>query len=270
MAMPRSRTAAARNARASRSDSDGYGPRQLRPVPSLAGALAAQLTGEIQAGRLQAGDRLPTEHQMKDAFGVSRTVVREAIAALKADGLVTSRQGSGVFVAQDARHRTFRINPDRLTTNADLVQVMELRLCIELEAAALAARNAGKTALQELRRCLKRIADEIARGQPAVEEDFDFHCCIADATGNPLISRFLRFLGPFIIPRPLLRMRPQRQTQAYLAEVQAEHEAIYKAIVEGNPTAARRAMRHHLERGLALNRNAPQDAPLAERPPWPA
>ena len=99
----------------------------------------AQLTHDILSGRLKAGERLPTEQRMMAAFGVSRTVVREAAAALKSEGLVVSRRGSGAFVAEDASRRPFRIDPDALGTNGAIVHVMELRLCVEIEAAALAA-----------------------------------------------------------------------------------------------------------------------------------
>jgi DNA-binding FadR family transcriptional regulator len=228
--------------------------------PGLGRGLVTQLTRQIVDGQLSAGQRLPTEQRLMASFGVSRTVVREAVAALKSEGLVVSRQGSGAFVAADARRRPFRIDPDTLGTNDAIVHVMELRLGVEIEAAALAASTAGAAELAQVAQAHRAMALEVEAGRPALDEDFSFHCAVADATGNPLIARFLRFLGPFIIPRPLIRFRPHAPAprRAYLLGLLAEHARILSALEAGDPAAARGAMREHLERGLALNRVAPQ------------
>lgn len=246
--------------RRARSSEAAGGPRPVTSTPSRARPLVAQLTHDILSGRLKAGERLPTEQRMMATFGVSRTVVREAAAALKSEGLVVSRRGSGAFVAEDASRRPFRIDPDALGTNGAIVHVMELRLCVEIEAAALAAAAADRTALERVAEAHRAMGREVEAGRPGLAEDFGFHCAVADATGNPLIARFLRFLGPFIIPRPLIRVRPREpeERQAYLQALLAEHGRILEAVSSGDPLAARTAMRDHLERGIALNRDAPQ------------
>ena len=86
-----------------------------------------QIAQEIRSGRLPPGAKLPTEHELMEALGVSRTVVREAVAALRAEGLVVSRQGAGVFVADESR-AAFRISADGLSSIEEVLQVMELRL----------------------------------------------------------------------------------------------------------------------------------------------
>ena len=86
----------------------------LRPALNRAQALTQRLAAEILSGRLQPGARLPTEQELSLATGVSRTVVREAVAALRADGLVITRQGLGAFVPADVQRRPFRINPDEV------------------------------------------------------------------------------------------------------------------------------------------------------------
>ena len=236
---------------------------QAQTTPSRASGLALQLSEAIYSGALKVGERIPTEHQLKQAYGVSRTVIREAIAALRSEGLIVTRQGSGAFVARDRRRRPFRIDPDTFDNNDSIVQVMELRLCIEVEAAALAAINASGDSLKTIQECQHKLAREASEARPAIDEDFALHCAIADATGNPLISRFLRFLGPFIIPRPLVRMRPQdpEERRRYMRQMDAEHDLIVAAITAHNPAQARQFMRQHLQRGLELNRNAPQDRP---------
>src|ERR1044071_796069 len=115
--------------------------RPLPPPRSLAHELIARLTADITSGRLAPGARLPTEQEMIAATGVSRTVVREAVAALRAEGLVITRQGVRAFVA-DSPRRPFRIEADELGTLREVLQVMELRTGIEIEAAGLAAERA--------------------------------------------------------------------------------------------------------------------------------
>src|SRR5512145_1886786 len=118
-------------------------PRQdmrIRPVAAerkLSRRLFEQLAEEIKSGRLAPGARLPTEHALTRAARVSRTVVREAVAALRAEGLVVTRQGVGAFVAEAAR-RPFRIEADEVRSVREVLDVMELRTGIEVEAAGLA------------------------------------------------------------------------------------------------------------------------------------
>src|SRR5512145_901497 len=120
---------------------------RIRPLAAerkLSRRLFEQLAGEIRSGRLAPGARLPTEQQLTRAARVSRTVVREAVAALRAEGLVVTRQGVGEFVAADAQHAPFRIEPERMQTLADILNVMELRLGVEIESAGLAAERASR------------------------------------------------------------------------------------------------------------------------------
>src|ERR1700720_3312974 len=117
----------------------------FRPLPaqrSLSHALIERLTSDITAGKLAPGSRLPTEQEMIAATGVSRTVVREAVAALRAEGLLITRQGAGAFVAEGGR-RPFRINAGELRSLREVIEVMELRTGIEIESAGLAAERAA-------------------------------------------------------------------------------------------------------------------------------
>ncbi len=222
----------------------------LHPARNLTGEVVLRLQAEIASGRLAPGARLPTEHDMMMAMGVSRTVVREAVAALKAEGLVITRQGSGAFVAADMGRRGFRIDPDGLGSLDRVLEVLELRLAIEVEAAAIASRRAPAKAIRAIHNCLKAFEAAIARNENAVPEDFAFHRAIADATTNSLYSRLLAFLGLFIIPRQSIRAEGMSGTAnvAYLQQIFGEHEVIYAAIASHDADAAREAMRSHLTR----------------------
>jgi DNA-binding FadR family transcriptional regulator len=220
----------------------------LQPSRSLTEDLVRRLTDEIVGGRLQPGARLPTEQQLVEALGVSRTVVREAVAALRADGLVVTRQGVGAFVATHWQRRPFRIDPDELQSLDKLLNVMELRTGVEVEAAGLAAVRRTAAHLRRLAWALDAIDDALAHGDAAVRADFEFHCAIADATRNALFRDFLQYLGEFIIPRQSVRAMAasQQEQAAYLRRVQTEHRVIYDAIRHRDENAARDAVRAHL------------------------
>jgi DNA-binding FadR family transcriptional regulator len=186
------------------------------------------------------------------ALGVSRTVVREAVAALRADGLITTRQGSGAYVAADVSRVPFRIDPEGLSSIEDVLEVMELRLAIEVEAAALAAQRIGPQRLAAIERVLAAIEAAMARGEAAINEDFAFHLAVAEASGNPRFAELLEFLGRHVIPRQSIRVAvsPPDEQRRYLARIQNEHRRIHDALRNGDPAEARRAMREHLTRSL--------------------
>lgn len=215
---------------------------------NLTEELAARLAEDVLSGRLEPGARLPTEQEMMAAYGVSRTVVREAVSALRTEGLVITRQGLGAFVAPDVRMRPFRIDLERLRSIPEVVALMELRMGVEIEAAGFAAERRGANDLKVVGRALEAIDQALARDESAVDADFAFHCAIARAAHNEHFPRFLEYLGRFIIPRQSIRAGqggPAEQA-AYLRRVQAEHRQIFDAIAKGVPDAARQAMRAHL------------------------
>jgi GntR family transcriptional repressor for pyruvate dehydrogenase complex len=212
---------------------------------SLASELVARLTDDITSGKIPPGSRLPTEQALIAATGVSRTVVREAVAALRADGLVITRQGVGAFVPENAR-RPLRIEVDPLSPLRAVLDVMELRTGIEIEAAGLAAERASAAQIRKIVECLEAVDAALKRGADAVTQDFALHCSIADATGNPQFRRFLEHLGRFIIPRQTIRGGPGMPKRAYIETFQREHREIVQAIRGGGVLQARAAMRRHL------------------------
>jgi GntR family transcriptional repressor for pyruvate dehydrogenase complex len=221
--------------------------RPLEPTRGLPGELVARLTADIVSGKLLPGSQLPTEQEMIAATGVSRTVVREAVACLRSDGLVTVRQGVGAFVAHHAR-RPFRIEVDDLHSLHEALQIMELRTGVEIESAGLAAERGETAAFAKIAEAYDMIEGAIERGETAVDEDFAFHCSIADATGNSQFRRFLEYLGRFIIPRQSIRTSlPRMEDQrSYLMRIQREHLEILDCIRKQAPASARAAMRRHL------------------------
>src|SRR5262245_62642074 len=207
--------------------------RRVSAPRSLTHELITRFTADITSGKLKPGARVPTEQELIAATGVSRTVVREAVAALRADGLVVTRQGVGAFVAETVR-RPFRIEFDELRTLREVLEVMELRTGIEIEAAGLAAERATSAQLRRIVEHFEEVGAVIRRGESAVDQDYAFHCSIAEATGNAQFKRLLEYLGRFMIPRHTIKGGPSlTPDRAYLEKVQVEHRDIITAIRQG-------------------------------------
>lgn len=205
------------------------------------------LRADIAEGAYRPGDRLPSEVQLTERFGVSRTVVREAVAGLRADRLVEPRQGAGVFVLEPPEEapRPFQILD--LGKISSIIEMLELRVAVEMEAAALAATR--RSPVQEER--VLEACDEVQRlageGRGTSGADLAFHLAIADATNNPRFREFLEVMGVSAIPRSALRDGADgRSPEDYLARICAEHRKVADAISRGDPEAARAAMREHL------------------------
>ena len=213
----------------------------------LSDRLAARIAERIDSGAFNPGDRLPTELQFATAYGVSRTVVREAVHQLKSQGLVRSRQGSGVFVTAPPAHRALAFDPKVLESIDAVVQMVELRRVIEGEMAALAARRATRTQLAELKRALLAIDTATDSGQLGVEQDLAFHRAIGEATGNPQFVRLLGILEAYLRDAMSVTKGYESMRADFMEQVRREHRAIVTAVIAGDEKGARgAATQHHL------------------------
>lgn len=220
----------------------------LGPSRSLSEEITDRLAEQIISGELAAGAKLPSEQEMMAGMGVSRTVVREAVAALRARGLVVTRHGVGAFVDLDTSRRPYVIDPDGLGSLNSVLEVLELRMAVESEAAAIASERATAAQIKTIREALAVLSQAVANGDRAVKEDFGFHLAIAAATQNQRFVEFLEFLGRLIIPRQSIRAVDTSPDglRKYLGRIEKEHEAIFAAIDARAPKKARDAMRRHL------------------------
>lgn len=222
-------------------------PSQRLEAARLSDRLAALIEAQIDGGALVPGDRLPTEQQLAIAHGVSRTVVREAVHQLKSQGLVRSRQGSGVYVTEPPAHRALGFDPKLLESMDAVVQMVELRRVIEGEMAALAAQRAARTQRLAIKRALEAIDAATERGELGVDEDLAFHRAIGAATGNPQFVRLLGILEAYLRDAMTVTKGHESKRADFMAQVRREHRAILAAIVAGNAKAARAAaIEHHL------------------------
>lgn len=233
-------------------------PTPRRRPRRLALELVDSLGDRVRDGRIPPGDKLPTEAAIMAEFGVSRTVVREAISRLQASGLVETRHGIGTFAVGLGDAAPFRIAPEQLATLRDVVAVLELRLGLETEAASLASMRRSEQNLRDMQAALDAFAGAVEAGRDAVGADFQFHLEIARATQNPHFAELMGTLGTMIIPRArLVATDPAGDDRReYLRRVNSEHESIFDAIVGRDAEAARAAMRTHLANSRERRRRA--------------
>ena len=223
-------------------------PAEKRKTRSLTAELVDQLSADIQKGELISGQKLATEAAIMARFGVSRTVVREAISKLQAGGLVETRHGIGTFVLAQTDTPSFRITPNQLSTLHDVIALLELRISIETEAAALAAVRRTEGNLRIMQEAMLAFSTAIEAGRDAIAADFQFHQEIARATQNKHFADMMNSLGAQSIPRARLETTSTLDATrlAYLRRVHQEHENILNAIAQQDAESARAAMRTHL------------------------
>ncbi|AJY45487.1 FadR/GntR family transcriptional regulator [Martelella endophytica] len=231
---------------------------------TLVSKVSEALRRSILDGTFQPGDKLPSEAQLTQDHGVSRTVVREAVAALRSDGLVEPRQGAGVFVLDPIGFAFKRTHPsvdqERIYTS---LEILEARTPLEIEAAGLAALRRSPAQEEEI---FERHAAGIAGrhdGKAWSEADIGLHTAIARATNNPLFATFLEMQGKAIIPQTGQIVETDEGGEvAYRSLLIKEHERIIIAISSGDEQGARDAMRDHLKGSLERYRNLLRDERL--------
>ncbi len=219
---------------------------------SLVDEIFDDFADRIRSGQLTPGERLPTEKVLAQELEVSRTVVREAVARLTAHGLTVPKQGSGVFVADGPRYEAFQVTPDELSALEDVVKLLEMRVAIEAEMAALAAERRGPADIEALRGHLHAMSPDTPDVDETVDSDIAFHGALARATGNQYFERFIDFLGVRLVPprRVYLAGRDDAAHRDYMRGIWKEHEAIFVAVEKGDPKAAGAAARRHMVNSL--------------------
>jgi DNA-binding FadR family transcriptional regulator len=220
------------------------------PVPrtKLSARIVEALRDDLVGGAIQAGQKLPTETQLTAQFGVSRTVVREAIAALAADGLVEARQGSGVFATRHLTSTLGAMASEMGRRVSSALNVLEVRLAIEVESAALAAERRSPSQEAVIQEAFFEFERLLRLDQPTGGADLAFHRAIAAATGNPSYLDVLDALGRNAIPCDVTSPDTTEfvQSREYQQQLQREHLAILTAISARDADGARQAMRAHL------------------------
>ncbi|MVW73034.1 FCD domain-containing protein [Bordetella sp. 15P40C-2] len=225
----------------------------LNRPDNLPDEIAQQIRMKIISQAFEPGQRLPTEFELSQTFGVSRNVVREAIARLKLSGYIETRRGVGSFVAAQPGPQHFEILPADLLQPQALEQIYQLRLEIEAGAAALAAEQRTDSQLDILRDALLRVDAAGDDWRHGADRAIDFHMAVCQATNNPYFVRLLSLFGRAIGDA----VRTLRYTSAgtdRVAQIETEHHQIFDAIAARDSEAARAAMRTHLSNGMQRRR----------------
>jgi DNA-binding FadR family transcriptional regulator len=224
------------------------------------------LVRDIEAGVLEPGSRLPTEQQLSAKLGVSRNVIREAIAQLRADGLVEARQGVGAFVLAPEQRAAIRIDRQVLQQSGNIERLFELRSILETEAARLAATRRSAEQLSAIKAHLDRMGGEEKWEDGSIDADLAFHRGIARATGNPYIHTFISFVCEQIRQTIYIARRTNPLHDLVRVNV-AEHVRIFGALQARDAAAAADAMREHI-RGAAERAGvkASAERPASRRP----
>jgi len=213
---------------------------------SLVTKVSLSLRNAIASGQYGPGDRLPSEIEMTEAHGVSRTVVREAVTALRCDGLVEVRQGAGIFVLKRGKEVSSAPGVDRARLSSDL-EVLEIRTPLEIEAAGLAALRRSPSQEEAIFDCHARLLECIEQNRSIREADLALHIAVSTATNNPLFTQFLELHGQAVIPQSRVVSEAAENDQtAYRRLIHKEHEAIVIAISDRNEQDAKLAMQAHL------------------------
>lgn len=232
-----------------------FSPQPITGNKTLADQVTESLTSKILNNEF--GDsQLPSEQAMAEAFGVSRTVIRESVSRLKAEGLIDTRQGRGAFVRSDRLDVPFRIDLNSADLLTSLLHIIELRRGLDAEIAYLAASRKKRDQMADIKRALAEIDRASKAGNDAAAEDLAFHLSIARATGNPLFLELLRFLNQFLyIAIRVTRANEDRRLE-YSEQTREEHMAIASAIERHDPDAAATAAKTHMINAAVRIRSA--------------
>ena len=198
-------------------------------APTLSDQVAQALLARIE---------LPPEAVLAPEFGVSRTVVREAISRLKHGGLLGFRQGSGVFVSIQPAIRPLKIDASVIESREAVLQIVELRRALESEAAAVAAQRRSSSQLAEIEVAFRAIDTEVAAGG-CVMPDIALHRAIAQATGNPFFLKTLHFLTQYLTAATRVTRANEARRLQFMRQVRDEHSVIIEAIRRRDATACR-------------------------------
>ncbi|MFM2479623.1 FadR/GntR family transcriptional regulator [Celerinatantimonas sp. MCCC 1A17872] len=205
----------------------------------LSTQVVQEIVNAIDNGTYKAGDKLPTEYELIEKFDVSRTVIREAIANLRANSLIETRQGKGAFVLPKPT-MDFQLRHTGGSAADELGYILDLRIAIEAETALMAAKNRTDKDLERIKTTIRQMQSLINEEKMPLQADLNFHYAIAIASQNPHFLGLLKYIDSNLVA--------QKQITPISRKILAlrEHEQICHAIEQRDPDAARAAMRLHL------------------------
>lgn len=213
---------------------------------SLAEMAYQKILAKVIAGTFAERTRLPSETKLALELGMSRPVLRIALARLKADGILASRQGSGNFVVRQPHATVLSFAP--LNSITDVQDCFKFRIGVEGDAAYYAAVNLDDASRQSIEAAYKNLKSAADHEDSGVNADSEFHIQIAKASGNPYFLSSLQAIRNQIeYGVGLTRQLSLRRSKGRYRQVEEEHRLIRKCVFERDADRSRTAMRAHLE-----------------------
>ncbi len=220
----------------------------LKPIKPkrIADQVFDQLRELIFRGEFKPGKQIMPERELAQALNVSRTSVRDAISKLVVLGLLEQRQGQGTFVRTTTDTAKHPLAIAMETEGATLEDLLEVRMGLECNAAALAAKRAVENDLHFMHKSIEEMKTEVQSGRLGTQADVSFHIAVAYAAHNPLQVYVMRNFYDFLfvgIKENLVRLY---EKPANIEMIIAQHTEIYHTIRDHNPQKAEKAMRRHI------------------------
>ena len=214
---------------------------------SLSNPLRDAILDRLQSGHWRAGDRLPTERELSERFGVSRTTVRKALLELKQQGLIEQTVGSGTFVAEDVGSRLGRRVQQDSSQHTSPAELMEARLAMEPAIIDMAIRNANQADLQRMDACCAN-AESAQTLEDFEHWDAELHQAIADAAHNSFVANVFNLMKTVRAQGDWGQLKKKSVTPERRLAYQAEHREIVNALRDRDAARAKEMTRAHLLR----------------------
>ena len=215
----------------------------------LSSQISKLILSEIQSGQLAIGDRMPSETELAQKYGVSRTILREAIASLKNEDILEAKQGRGIIVKNLRSRQAFRFSDVFETISMSEVNYFyEMRALLESQAAGLAAMRRTQEDIEEIAKSFEEMADAVKKRTPGAEAHERYNKAIARASHNPVLIEFLFFLyGKLHDLAKELRIKTMASPER-AHNVLEEHRRVVESIIDKNQPAAQEAALAHLKK----------------------
>ena len=217
---------------------------KIKRQPALAEQIAALLIKAIDNGDFKPNEILPSENELSKMLNVSRTVLREAMARMKQDGLLESVKGGRTQVSSDPAGLAFRLDADAHQDENYLIHLYELRAIVEPEAAAMAAFRANDKDIVRINNKFELLERALENSDDGTEESLAFHKAVMVASGNNHIARFAGWVDKKIWS--FVRNGDFDHNAKMISEVQHEHKDIILAIENRKPRKAKKLARQHV------------------------
>jgi GntR family transcriptional regulator, transcriptional repressor for pyruvate dehydrogenase complex len=211
--------------------------------------IAGLIRARVEKQGLQPGDRIGTEQELAEAFGVSRPTLREALRLLAAGQLIRVGRGraGGIFVARTPSEGMGRSVSESISLmlaakSVTMPELLDARLSLEVPIAGRAARNGGAEVADRLEEAIRAAEGHEPGTPPFNEADARFHRILAEAAGNDLLLALTGWILEVVQPTLVRRISAEVEVEAILGQ----HRAIVRAVRRGQHSAAERAMHEHI------------------------